>query len=136
MIFSYASSPEKIPPTPIKGISPEDMLKSSANLFVEIENMGLPDKPPFSFLFLLLRLFLETVVFVAIRPSNLNLTDKNGFVNKSIITGILIEFMIGQLFHLFFMTNTMFLYSINLSNKPDGTGYIPNCINNTVYNSL
>ena len=29
MIFSYASSPEKIPPPPIKGISPEDMLKSS-----------------------------------------------------------------------------------------------------------
>ena len=58
------------------------------------------------------------------------------FVNKSIVKGILIEFMIGQFFHLFFMTNTMFLYSINMSNKPDGTGYIPNCINNTVYTKI
>ena len=50
------------------------------------------------------------------------------FVNKNIIKGILIEFFIGQLFHLLFSVNTMFLYNFNISNIPNGTGYIPNCV--------
>ncbi len=49
-------------------------------------------------------------------------------VNNSIVKGIIIEFFIGQFFHLIYSTNTMFLYNLNLSQKPNGTGYIPNCV--------
>ena len=50
------------------------------------------------------------------------------FVNKNIIKGIFIEFFIGQFFHLLFNVNTMFLYKFNISDIPNGTGYIPNCV--------
>ena len=50
------------------------------------------------------------------------------FVNKNIIKGIFIEFFIGQIFHLLFKVNTMFLYNFNISYLPNGTGYIPNCV--------
>ena len=50
------------------------------------------------------------------------------FVNKNIIKGILIEFIIGQFFHLLFNVNSMFLYNFNISDIPNGTGYIPNCV--------
>ena len=49
-------------------------------------------------------------------------------VNNSFFKGIIIEFLIGQVIHIIFNVSTMPLYLVNISDKPNGTGFIPNCI--------
>jgi len=46
------------------------------------------------------------------------------FVWTHFILTTVIQFVIAQLIHLVLGTNTMFLFSLGLSQKPDGTGYL------------
>ena len=71
LIFSKASEGLIIPPTPIIGIFPFDDLCINLMTWVDLSFNGAPLRPPFSLTKSLsdLRLFLSTVVLVAIMPS-------------------------------------------------------------------
>ena len=52
------------------------------------------------------------------------------FIEKNPIKGIIIFILSAPFIHLIFNVKTMLSHNLGLSDIPDGTGFIPNCISN------